>query len=58
MIGSQEVESIDALEDFVRFLKLREAAFRHLALIEGNDDRFIDVALISKLRPTGVCSTP
>lgn len=45
VLGIQEVESIEALEDFVSDFGLRRAGFRHLALVEGNDDRLIDVAL-------------
>lgn len=56
VIGLQEVENIEALEDFVRAFGLRDAGFRHLALIEGNDDRFIDVALMSKL-PLGAVTS-
>lgn len=49
VLCAQEVENIEALEDFVRHFGLRDAGFKHLSLIEGNDNRFIDVAVISKL---------
>lgn len=45
----QEVENLEALEDFVRFLGLDDEGFKHLSLIEGNDPRLIDVGVISKL---------
>jgi hypothetical protein len=52
----QEVENLAALEDFVRYLDLETAGFKHLSLVEGNDPRFIDVGVISKLPLGGVRS--
>lgn len=52
----QEVEDLAALEDFVRYLDLETAGFKHLSLVEGNDPRFIDVGVISKLPLGGVRS--
>ncbi len=45
----QEVENLDALEDFVKFFHLKDEGFEHLSLVEGNDKRLIDVGVISKL---------
>jgi endonuclease/exonuclease/phosphatase family metal-dependent hydrolase len=45
----QEVENLDALEDFVKFFHLKDEGFAHLSLVEGNDKRLIDVGVISKL---------
>jgi hypothetical protein len=50
----QEVEDLAALEDFVKYLDLETAGFKHLSLVEGNDHRFIDVGVISKLPLGGV----
>ena len=51
----QEVEDIDALREF-NSSKLEDGGLRghypHVALIEGNDPRFIDVGVLSK-RPLG-----
>lgn len=52
----QEVENLEALEDFVKFFKLRDEGFKHLSLVEGNDQRLIDVGLISKL-PLGAVTS-
>src|SRR3954471_15912304 len=41
--------NLPTLRDFVDLLGLRDAGFRHLSLVEGNDQRFIDVGVISKL---------
>jgi hypothetical protein len=49
VLGVQEVENLEALEDFVSYFGLRDAGFRHLALVEGHDKRLIDVGLSSKL---------
>jgi hypothetical protein len=56
VLAGQEVENIEALEEFVRVHKLRDAGYRHLVLVEGNDDRMIDVAVISKL-PIGAVTS-
>ena len=47
VLGVQEVEDIEALRDFVRFHL--NGLYPNVALIEGNDARFIDVGLLSKL---------
>ncbi|HXR31524.1 MAG TPA: endonuclease/exonuclease/phosphatase family protein [Solirubrobacterales bacterium] len=52
----QEVENLDALEDFVKFFRLNDEGFEHLSLVEGNDKRLIDVGVISKL-PLGEVSS-
>jgi len=46
VLAVQEVESIEALEEFCREQKLVD--YRHRVLVEGNDDRLIDVAVLSK----------
>jgi endonuclease/exonuclease/phosphatase family metal-dependent hydrolase len=52
VLAVQEVESIEALDEFVDTHGLRAAGYRHLVLVEGNDDRLIDVGVISRL-PVG-----
>lgn len=52
----QEVENLDALEDFVKFFRLNDEGLEHLSLVEGNDKRLIDVGVISKL-PLGAVSS-
>lgn len=52
----QEVESLVALEDFARDYRLREAGFKYAALVEGNDERLIDVGVLSKL-PLGAITS-
>jgi predicted extracellular nuclease len=47
VLGLQEVEDVATLRNFVR--EYLDNAYRHVALIEGNDPRLIDVALVSKL---------
>lgn len=54
MLAVQEVEDIEALRDFNRFHL--GGLYRHVALIEGNDSRFIDVGVLSKLPLGGVTS--
>jgi hypothetical protein len=48
--------NLPTLRDFVDLLGLRDAGFRHLSLVEGNDQRFIDVGVISKLPLAAVVS--
>jgi hypothetical protein len=47
VLAVQGVEDIEALKDFVRFHL--GGLYANSALIEGNDTRFIDVGLLSKL---------
>ena len=47
VLAVQEVEDIEALNDFNRFYFGR--LYPHVTLIEGNDTRFIDVGVLSKL---------
>ena len=54
VIAVQEVEDIEALNDFNRFHLGR--LYPHVSLIEGNDSRFIDVGVLSKLPLGGVTS--
>jgi endonuclease/exonuclease/phosphatase family metal-dependent hydrolase len=54
VLALQEVESIEALEEFVDEERLDD--YRHLVLVEGNDERLIDVALLSKL-PIGAVTS-
>jgi hypothetical protein len=54
VLAVQEVEDIEALRDFNRFHLDR--MYRHVALLEGNDARFIDVGVLSKL-PLGAVTS-
>jgi predicted extracellular nuclease len=47
VLALQEVEDVSTLRNFVR--EQLDNAYRHVVLIEGNDKRLIDVALISRL---------
>lgn len=49
VLAVQEVENLVALEDFVRYFKLKDEGFKYISLVEGNDNRLIDVGVISKL---------
>lgn len=50
----QEVEHVDALRQFNR--EHLGAAYRHAMVIDGNDPRFIDVGVLSRLPLGGVTS--
>jgi endonuclease/exonuclease/phosphatase family metal-dependent hydrolase len=52
VLAVQEVESIEALKEFVDAQKLDDAGYKHLVLVEGNDERLIDVGVISR-QPIG-----
>jgi exonuclease III len=54
VLAVQEVEDIEALRDFVRYHL--DGLYANSALIEGNDTRFIDVGLVSKL-PIGAVTS-
>jgi hypothetical protein len=54
VLALQEVDSIEALEEFIDEEWLDD--YRHLVLVEGNDQRLIDVALMSKL-PIGAVTS-
>jgi endonuclease/exonuclease/phosphatase family metal-dependent hydrolase len=54
VLAVQEVEDIEALNDFNRFHLGR--LYPHVTLIEGNDARFIDVGVLSKFPLGGVTS--
>jgi endonuclease/exonuclease/phosphatase family metal-dependent hydrolase len=56
VLAVQEVENIEALDEFVEGQGLRRAGYRHLVLVEGNDDRLIDIAVISRL-PIGAVTS-
>jgi len=56
VLAVQEVESIEALDEFVETQGLRRAGYRHLVLVEGNDDRLIDIGVISRL-PIGAVTS-
>ena len=55
VIGVQEVEDVDTLTTFAR-TELAELGYRHIALVEGNDPRLIDVGIVSRL-PLGAVSS-
>jgi endonuclease/exonuclease/phosphatase family metal-dependent hydrolase len=48
----QEVENLDALEEFARHPEVAPLGYRHVVLVEGNDTRLIDVGVLSRL-PVG-----
>jgi endonuclease/exonuclease/phosphatase family metal-dependent hydrolase len=52
VLAVQEVESIEALQEFVDTQALDKAGYKHLVLVEGNDERLIDLGLISR-QPIG-----
>jgi predicted extracellular nuclease len=54
VLALQEVENIEALEAFVDEGRLHD--YSHLVLVEGNDERLIDVGLMSKL-PIGAVTS-
>ena len=54
ILAAQEVEDIDALREFNR--DDLDGLYRHRVLVEGNDPRLIDVAILSKLPIGGVTS--
>ena len=54
VLAVQEVEDIDTLKRFVR--EDLDGLYPYQALIEGNDDRLIDVGILSKLPMGGVTS--
>jgi hypothetical protein len=47
VLALQEVEGVGTLRNFVR--DYLDNAYRHIVLIEGNDPRLIDLALVSKV---------
>jgi len=44
----QEVENIEALEEFARHPDVASLGYRHVVLVEGNDTRLIDVGVLSR----------
>lgn len=54
VMAVQEVENIDILKEFNR--DYLGGLYRHLVLVEGNDPRLIDVAVLSKL-PIGAVTS-
>ena len=54
VLAVQEVEDIDILKEFNR--KNLKGLYPHQVLIEGNDSRFIDIGLLSKL-PLGTITS-
>jgi predicted extracellular nuclease len=48
VVGVQEVESLDTLKRFNRWY-LKSKKFKYPLVVDGNDPRFIDVGLLSKL---------
>lgn len=55
ILAVQEVEDIETLRYFVRH-ELKNVSYPHLSLIEGNDPRLIDLAVVSKY-PIGAVTT-
>ena len=55
VLAVQEVEDIDTLQYFARF-ELKTPIYPYLLLIEGNDPRLIDVAILSKYPIGGATS--
>src|SRR5688572_24053590 len=55
VLAVQEVEDVDTLRYFARH-ELPKALYPHLILIEGNDPRLIDLAVLSKY-PIGAVTT-
>ena len=49
VVGLQEVESLDTLKKFNRDYLTKSTKFKYQVLIDGNDQRYIDVGLMSKL---------
>jgi endonuclease/exonuclease/phosphatase family metal-dependent hydrolase len=56
VLAVQEVENVEVLEEFVREEDLRAAGYKHVVLVEGNDERLIDVGVVSKL-PIGAVTS-
>jgi endonuclease/exonuclease/phosphatase family metal-dependent hydrolase len=56
VLAVQEVENIEALDEFVETHGLSRAGYEHLVLVEGNDDRLIDVGVVSRL-PIGAVTS-
>ena len=54
VLAAQEIEDIDTLQRFN--IDELGSMYRHLVLVEGNDERFIDVAILSKL-PIGAITS-
>src|SRR5215208_7006473 len=54
VLAVQEVESIEALQEFVRERRLSD--YKQLVLVEGNDERLIDVGVMSRL-PIGAVTS-
>lgn len=55
VIGVQEAEDVDTLGAFARN-ELAGLGYDHVALVEGNDPRLIDVGILSRLPLGGVAS--
>jgi endonuclease/exonuclease/phosphatase family metal-dependent hydrolase len=56
VLAVQEVEDIKTLEAFVRSDALKDLGYRHVVLVEGNDERLIDVGLLSRF-PLGAVTS-
>lgn len=56
VLALQEIENIEALDEFCDEQGLRAAGYKHLVLVEGNDDRLIDVGVMSRL-PIGAVTS-
>jgi endonuclease/exonuclease/phosphatase family metal-dependent hydrolase len=56
VLAVQEVEDVKTLEGFARSEALAAQGYRHIVLVEGNDQRLIDVGLLSRL-PLGAVTS-
>ena len=56
ILAVQEVEDVRTLEEFARSEALAQQGYKHIVLVEGNDQRLIDVGLLSRLPLRAVTS--
>jgi endonuclease/exonuclease/phosphatase family metal-dependent hydrolase len=56
ILAVQEVEDVRTLEEFARSAALAGQGYKHIVLVEGNDQRLIDVGLLSRLPLRAVTS--
>ena len=56
VLAVQEVEDVKTLEQFARSDALKSLGYKYIVLVEGNDERLIDVGLLSRYPLGGVRS--